>query len=66
MKDLKRLLKYVRPYWAAFVLALVAMVLGAVFETAIGAMIVPIFDQFLPAPTAKSDTLFDLNKPDPA
>ncbi len=61
MKDLKRLLKYVRPYWAAFVLALVAMVLGAVFETAIGAMIVPIFDQFLQTTTTKTKTLFDLN-----
>lgn len=61
MKDLKRLLKYVRPYWAAFLLALVAMILGAVFETAIGAMIVPIFDQFLQTTTTKTKTLFDLN-----
>jgi len=61
MKDLKRLLKYVRPYWLLFVLALVAMLLGAVFETAIGAMLVPIFNQFLGDPGQKSKTLFDLS-----
>ncbi len=62
MNDLTRLLKYVRPFWLSFVLALVAMVLAAVFETAIGALLVPIFDQFFfqnPAPETK--TLFDLN-----
>src|SRR5206468_10643765 len=57
----QRLLKYVRPYWLLFVLALVAMLLGAVFETAIGAMLVPIFNQFLGDPTLKSKTLFDLS-----
>jgi subfamily B ATP-binding cassette protein MsbA len=61
MKDLQRLLKYVRPYWLLFVLALVAMLLGAVFETAIGAMLVPIFNQFLGDPGQKSKTLFDLS-----
>ena len=61
MKDLQRLLKYVRPYWLIFVLALVAMLLGAVFETAIGAMLVPIFNQFLGDPNQKSKTLFDLS-----
>ncbi|HEY2847665.1 MAG TPA: ABC transporter transmembrane domain-containing protein, partial [Pyrinomonadaceae bacterium] len=60
MRDLKRLLKYVRPYWLLFVLALVAMLLGAVFETAIGAMLVPIFNQFLD-PGQKSKTLYDLS-----
>jgi subfamily B ATP-binding cassette protein MsbA len=61
MRDLQRLLKYVRPYWLLFVLALVAMLLGAVFETAIGAMLVPIFNQFLGDPGQKSKTLFDLS-----
>ncbi|HMJ07417.1 MAG TPA: ABC transporter ATP-binding protein [Pyrinomonadaceae bacterium] len=61
MDDFKRLLKYVKPHWLAFVLALVAMVLGAVFETATGALLVPIFDQFLPNPGQKSKTLFDLH-----
>ncbi|HEV7699146.1 MAG TPA: ABC transporter transmembrane domain-containing protein [Pyrinomonadaceae bacterium] len=61
MKDLARLLKYVRPYWGIFVFALLAMLLGAVFETATGALLVPIFNQFLGEPSVKSKTLFDLN-----
>ncbi len=61
MNDLKRLLKYVRPHWLIFVLALIAMMLTAVFETATGALLVPIFDQFLPNPGQKSKTLFDLH-----
>jgi len=60
MDDLKRLLTYVRPYWPIFLLAVIAMFLGAVFETAIGALLVPIFDQFLQNP-GKTKTLFDLN-----
>jgi subfamily B ATP-binding cassette protein MsbA len=51
----------VRPYWPTFLLAVIAMVLGAVFETATGALLVPIFDQFLQNPAAKTKTLFDLN-----
>jgi subfamily B ATP-binding cassette protein MsbA len=42
-------------------LALIAMLLGAVFETAIGAMLVPIFNQFLGDPSQKSKTLYDLS-----
>ena len=60
MKELRRLLRYVRPYWFAFVMALVAMVLGAAFETATGALLVPIFDQFK-FTAGKSKTLFDLS-----
>jgi subfamily B ATP-binding cassette protein MsbA len=61
MNDLTRLLKYVRPHWLIFVFAIVAMVLVAVFETATGALLVPIFDQFLPNSGQKSKTLFDLH-----
>ena len=61
MNDFKRLLSYVRPYWLIFLLALVAMLLGAVFETATGALLVPIFDQFLQNSATESKTLFDLN-----
>jgi subfamily B ATP-binding cassette protein MsbA len=61
MNDLKRLLKYVRPHWLIFVFALIAMMLTAVFETATGALLVPIFDQFLPNPGQRSKTLFDLH-----
>ena len=60
MQDLKRLLAYVRPHWLSFALAMVAMFFVAVFETAIGALLVPIVNQFLPNPT-KSATLFDLS-----
>lgn len=61
MNDFVRLLKYVRPYWVIFLLALIAMLLGAVFETAIGALLVPIFDQFLKNTANETKTLFDLN-----
>ena len=61
MNDFKRLLKYVRPYWLTFVFAIVAMVLGAVFETATGVLLVPIFKQFVPATSQKPGSFFDLN-----
>jgi ATP-binding cassette, subfamily B, bacterial MsbA len=61
MRDFKRLLKYVRPYWLIFLLAVVAMVLAAVFETAIGALLVPIFTQFTQNTAIESKTLFDLH-----
>lgn len=61
MKDFKRLLKYVRPYWMIFAVAVVAMFLAALFETAIGALLVPIFDQFTQKTSVDSKTLFDLN-----
>jgi ATP-binding cassette, subfamily B, bacterial MsbA len=60
MEDLKRLLRYVRPHRRIFVLAVIAMILTAVFETAIGALLIPIVDQFIPAP-AGSATLFWLH-----
>ena len=60
MDELKRLLNYVRPHWLMFSLALFAMFMVAVFETATGALLVPIFNQFLPNPT-KSKTIFDLS-----
>jgi len=61
MIDLKRLLRYLRPHWLTFVIAIVAMVTVAVFETATGALLVPIFDQFLPTSGQKSKTIFDLH-----
>ncbi len=61
MDDFKRLLKYVQPHWLTFFLAVVAMVLVAVFETAIGALLVPIFNQFTQNPALDSKTPFDLN-----
>jgi subfamily B ATP-binding cassette protein MsbA len=38
------------------------MVLVAVFETATGALLVPIFGQFLPSAAGSSETLFDLQR----
>ncbi|MEQ1761974.1 MAG: ABC transporter transmembrane domain-containing protein [Pyrinomonadaceae bacterium] len=61
MQDFKRLLKYVRPHWLKFMAAIIAMVVVAAFETATGALLVPIFDQFLPPVAGDTQTLFDLN-----
>lgn len=62
MNDLIRLLKYVRPYWITFLLAVVAMILAAFFETAVGALIVPIFDQFWrSSAVTETKTLYDLS-----
>jgi ATP-binding cassette, subfamily B, bacterial MsbA len=60
MNEFSRLLKYVRPHWLTFLFALVTMVLVAVFETATGALLVPIFGQFMP--DAGGKTLFDLQR----
>lgn len=62
MEDLRRLLKYVRPHWAAFAVAIVAMILAAVFETALGGLLVPIFEQFLPSQAGDSSTVFSLQR----
>lgn len=62
MNEFRRLLLYVKPHWLTFVLALVAMVLVAVFETATGALLVPIFGQFVPGAAKQSPTLFDLQR----
>jgi len=48
MRDLQRLLKYLRPHWIIFTLATFSMLLVGLLETAIGGLIVPIFDQALP------------------
>lgn len=46
MEDLRRLLIYVRPFWALFALAVVAMFAVAIFETLTSALLAPIIDQF--------------------
>jgi subfamily B ATP-binding cassette protein MsbA len=61
MDNFRRLLRYVRPYWLTFAAAMAAMVLTAAFETALGALLVPLFDQFNSVPGKESKTLFDLN-----
>jgi subfamily B ATP-binding cassette protein MsbA len=60
MNDFKRLLKYLRPHWVTFVIAMIAMVFTAAFETATGALCVPIFNQFMPEQAKNSETLFSL------
>ena len=61
MNNFRRLLKYVRPYWVTFTAAMIAMVLTAAFETATGALLVPLFKQFTAPTSTESKTLFDLN-----
>jgi ATP-binding cassette, subfamily B, bacterial MsbA len=62
MNDLRRLLKYLRPHTATFIIATFAMVVVAVLESAIGALIVPIFDQALQATGHRTQTLFGLQR----
>jgi subfamily B ATP-binding cassette protein MsbA len=60
MKEFKRLLKYLRPHRLTFASAFLAMIFGALFQSAIVAMLVPLFDQFLPSAAKSSETLFSL------
>lgn len=63
MDDIRRLLRYLKPNWILFVLALISMLLVAVFETATGALIVPITDVVFGTNVgAKTQTLFNLQE----
>src|SRR5690348_18091933 len=63
MRDLRRLLKYLRPHWPVFTLATFAMVLVSLFESATGALIVPIFDQaFVQGAGQRTATIFGLQR----
>ncbi len=66
MNELRRLLKYLRPHAGTFILATLAMVIVAVLESAIGALIVPIFDQALQGTGQRTQTLFGLQRIIPA
>jgi len=66
MRDLRRLLKYLIPHAGTFTIATFAMVVVSVLEIAIGALIVPIFDQVLARTEQQSSTLFGLQKLIPA
>ncbi len=61
MNDFKRLLKYLRPHLSTFVLAFVAMIFGALFETATGALLVPILTNTFNT-GQNTRTLYDLEK----
>src|SRR5215216_4162111 len=68
MRDLRRLLTYLKPHRGKFALATFAMIAGAVLQSAVGGLIVPIFDQAFnrgPNP-APSKTLFHLQHLIPA
>jgi len=62
MRDLRRLLKYLRPHARTFAIATVAMVVVSVLEIAIGALIVPIFNQAFARNGQRTATLFGLQK----
>ncbi|HLL71036.1 MAG TPA: ABC transporter ATP-binding protein [Pyrinomonadaceae bacterium] len=65
MHDLRRLLTYLKPHWGKFTLATIAMVAGAILQSAVGALIVPIFDQAFRRggdPGERTKTLFDLQE----
>ncbi len=63
MRDLRRLLKYLRPHWPIFLLATLAMLLVGVLESAIGGLIVPILDQaFVQGVGQRTSTIFGLQR----
>lgn len=63
MKEFKRLLKYLRPHLLTFILAIIAMVFVALFETALGALITPLFNlAFNLGEAVNSGALFNIHK----
>src|SRR6266550_1816926 len=63
MRDLRRLLRYIKPHWEAFTLATIAMAIVGLLEIAIRSLVVPIFDQALtPAGGQRTKTLFGLQR----
>ena len=64
MHDLRRLLDYLKPHWGKFALATVAMLAVGLLESAIRALVVPIFDQALRAggDAQRTPTLFGLQR----
>jgi subfamily B ATP-binding cassette protein MsbA len=63
MQDIRRLLTYLKPHWGKFALATVAMLAVGLLQSAIGALIVPIFDQALrpeTEPGGRTPTLFGI------
>ena len=60
MRDLRRLLGYLKPHAGTFALATFAMLLVGLLESAIGALIVPIFDQAFAQDGRRTETLFGL------
>jgi ATP-binding cassette, subfamily B, bacterial MsbA len=67
MHDFRRLLRYLKPHWGTFIVATFAMLIVGLLESAIGALIVPIFDQaFAQGGGQRTATLFGLERIIPA
>lgn len=63
MQDFKRLLKYLRPHWLTFALAIIAMLAGGFFESALIDLLAPILKQFLdPGTTQQTATIYNLQR----
>ena len=60
MRDLRRLFGYLKPHSGTFALATFAMLLVGLLKSAIGALIVPIFDQAFEQNGSRTETLFGL------
>jgi len=61
MRDLRRLLKYLKPHWPTFIVATFSMLLVGLFESATGGLIVPILEQALvPGVGRRTATLYGL------
>ncbi|MGH9949123.1 MAG: ABC transporter ATP-binding protein, partial [Pyrinomonadaceae bacterium] len=60
MEEFRRLLKYIRPLWPSFALAFVAMLVVAIFETAITTLLGPIFEQLLPTDARQTKLPFNI------
>jgi ATP-binding cassette, subfamily B, bacterial MsbA len=67
MRDLRRLLRYLLPHSGTFAIATLAMIVVAVLETAISALVIPIFNQVLTTGSGKpTATPFELQRLIPA
>jgi len=61
MRDLRRLLRYIKPHWQIFALATFTMFLVGLLEIATGALVVPIFD-LAQGQGRSTETLFGLQR----
>jgi ATP-binding cassette, subfamily B, bacterial MsbA len=58
MQEFRRLLKYLKPNIFTFIVAFIAMIIGAIFETARLGLIIPVFTQVLSNGVDKPKTTF--------
>lgn len=67
MQEFRRLLKYLKPNISTFIIAFIAMIVGAIFEAARLGLLKPVFTQVLPLDNSKTgDLFFGLEKYIPA